>query len=290
VPTRPRTITLIVPIAVLVLMPGCLTFPTQQPILVQVLDAETHQPIAGAEARLPGVPACSSKVIGTTEPDGSTHLKAVTEGEPSIVVEAIAAGYMDGQTHVPTETLRAAEAALAKSFFGHSPPLPVQVQLYAEPRPNVELALPPAYRGQVRARLQIQDDASPSPGLRAFHSDVPASGEVEIIGPPVLAHAFAPDFRLRYADGLPLSRNAAASEIGYWWIKNEGGYQCFFVGTQAEYNVLMRSEGGQPSAGKPNGDGKRGGGGGGRGWRGGGSGGRGGAGMGGMGGAGSTGP
>ena len=72
---------------------------------------------------------------------------------------------------------------------------------------------------------------------------------------------------MRYADGSPLSRNASVSDIGYWWIKSEGGYQCFFVGTQAEYNVLMRSEGGEPSAGKSNGDGKRGGGGRGRSWR-----------------------
>jgi hypothetical protein len=267
-------------------MPGCLTFPTQQPIAVHILDAETHQPIAGADVRLPGMATSSSIVVGTTETDGSAHLKAVTEGAPGVVVEAGAKGYMDGQTHVSAEALRAAEAAHAKTFFGHSPPLPVQVELYADPRPTVELVLPPGYRGAVRARLQIQDDAPTSPGLREFHSEVPASGVVEIVGPPVLEHAFAPDFRLRYGDGSPLSRNASVSDIGYWWMKSEGGYQCFFVGTLAEFNVQMRSEGGGPSANnKSNGDGKRGGGG--RGRRGGG--GRGGAGMGGMGGSGSAG-
>ena len=73
-----------------------------------------------------GCPECRRRrrqVIGTTEADGSTHLKAVTEGEPGIVVDASADGYMDGQTHVSAEALRAAEAAHAKTFFGHSPPL-----------------------------------------------------------------------------------------------------------------------------------------------------------------------
>jgi hypothetical protein len=275
-----RSIGLAFSVLLLMIAPGCLSLHSQQPISVQILDAETKQPIPGADAQLTGLAAPSSNSSGAAGSDGTAHLKAATDGEPGLVVEAGANGYLDGKTHVPAETLRAAESSHGLSWFGR-PPIPAVVELYAEPRPTVELVVPAGFRGQVRARLQIQDDAPSTPGLRNFHCDVPATGVVVIMGPPVLDHAFAPDFRIQFTDGSPLSRNAAESEIGYWWLKSEGGYQCFFVGTPAEFAVARQTDDGvMAGTRKSSGDGKRGGGSG-RGRRGGG--GRGGSGMGSMG-------
>jgi hypothetical protein len=60
-----------------------------------------------------------------------------------------------------------------------------------------------------------------------------------VTGPPLLRRVL--DYRFKDADGTPLSRQAEAFDVGFWWLRCEGNTQVFLVGTQAEYNAV-RSE------------------------------------------------
>lgn len=55
-----------------------------------------------------------------------------------------------------------------------------------------------------------------------------------VAGPPLFRHLKLMEFKVRYADGTPLSFNAKDAETGCWWVKSEGNCQYYFVGTRAE--------------------------------------------------------
>jgi hypothetical protein len=115
------------------------------------------------------------------------------------------------------------------------------LELYAEPRPTVELIVPTGYHGLVKAEIQVQDDLIYPAGQRCFRYAVPASGVVPVTVPPLLRMVFPPDFHARYADGTALTNEAKGAEIGFWWVNREGNIQCFLVGTLSEYDAVRRS-------------------------------------------------
>jgi hypothetical protein len=158
-----------------------------------------------------------------------------------VTVAVTAPGYMPEEKDLPADAVRAIEPAHLFESIDHRP-AGVVVELYADPRPTVELVLLPGYRGLVRAEVIIQDDAACPPGQRRFSAVVPPTGVVQVVGPPLLRRVFAPDFSARYADGAPLSQNAKDTEIGYWWLKCEGSVQIFFIGTPKEFEDLRRSQ------------------------------------------------
>jgi hypothetical protein len=226
-------------ILLLALLPGCQAFHQYRPVSVQARDAETGQPIPAAEVHIsyPLANPSMAPVLGsgTTQNDGIVHLRAAPYGELGIQVAVAAAGYMPEEMDVPIETVKAIEPAGWFETVENRPPSFV-VSLYADPRPEVELIVPAMYRGIVKAEIQIQPDLRCPPRQRAFSYVVPPTGSVQIKGPPLLAHAFAPGFTLKYADGVPLNRSAEGSQIGYWWLRTEGKVECFFVGTAKEFS------------------------------------------------------
>ncbi len=133
------------------------------------------------------------------------------------MLEVAAQGYQSEKQNVSSETVRAVKPL---HWFESINDRPVQlvVELFADPEPIVELVLPAGYRGLIKAEIQVRPDAPFTPGQRSFPVEVPPSGTVVVIGPPILEHAFGPDFRFRYADGVPLSRRAENSPLGYWWL------------------------------------------------------------------------
>jgi uncharacterized membrane protein YgcG len=273
------------PIVLLAIAPGCLSLPGDRPLPVEVVDAETKQPIRTANVQIvyPFAPSPwdARGSAGTCAGDGIARLRVSAGDDPAVTLEVAALGYMSEEKPVPAAAVKALEPPHLFENTDHRQAA-VVVEMYAEPRPAVELILPAGFRGRVRALVQALDDVPITPGQRNFGYEVQPTGSVEVVGPPILHRVFAPDFHLRYADNSPLTQNAKESEVGYWWLKSEGDVQVFLVGTKADYAAAVQSGeatpiGTQRSGGK--GGGKRGGGGGRRG--GGGGGGMGGGGMGG---------
>lgn len=223
---------------------GCQSLHGYRPVPVRVEDAETNQPIAGAEVRLsypntqPSLAPRNS--FGTTAADGIARLEAAPFGEPGPVVEVNANGYMAEEKYLTLEAVQAIPPA-RRSEKIEERPVCLVVRMLAEPEPTVELILPTGYRGVVRARVAIQEDMPQTPGQRCFRYEVPSSGIVEVAGPPLLRRIFATDFRARYADGATLPWQPKDSEVGLWWLRCDGDEQFFLVGTPLEYKTRRPS-------------------------------------------------
>jgi hypothetical protein len=225
---------------------GCQALHDYRPVSVQARDAETKQPIPGAQVHISYpltehavAPADSS---GTTGADGVALLRAAPYGHAGIAVQATAPGYMFENK---TLTVEAVQAIEPPSFFCNDSPRPVSfvVDMYAEPHPSVELVVPTGYRGLIKAEMQFRDDAACAPGQRTFTYDVQPSGSAQVIGPPLLRRVLAPDFHAKFSDGTPLTGHPENANLGFWWLRSEGNTQIFWVGTQLEYdNIHHASE------------------------------------------------
>src|SRR5262249_50858179 len=150
-------------------LPGCASMPWSQPMSVLVRDAETKQPLAGAElglsyplAKGPGAP---SGMTGTTSRDGIVWLHAVPSGDASILLEAKAQGYLPEWKTVAAEEVRKIAPA---HFFEkvENRPATYVLELYAGPKPTIELVLPVGFKGQFKVALQVRDDVQTTPGQR----------------------------------------------------------------------------------------------------------------------------
>jgi hypothetical protein len=262
------------PLLLLAVAPGCLSLPGDRPLPVQVIDAETKQPVRAATVQIvyPFAPSPweARGSTATTADTGIARLR-VSADDPAVTLEVAALGYLSDEQPVPAPAVKALPAP---GWFENTDrrPAALVVELYAAPRPTVDLVLPPGFRGKVRAALRVVDDAPAVPGLRHFSADIPPTGVADVVGPPVLRRAFATDFRLRYADGTRLSQNARESEVGYWWLSTEGDVQVFLVGTKADFDAAVRTGEATP-VGNPRSGGQGGGKGGRRGGRRGGGGG-----------------
>jgi hypothetical protein len=251
---------------------GCHVFERDRAVTVAVVDAETKAPISGAAVRLTAPAAHDDRVVnGTTGADGVARLKAHPPGGVALVLDASASGYLPEDKIVPAAAVKAQPA-------GDAQPAHFTVEVYAGPRPAVELVIPPGYRGVVKATAEVRDNVQFPPGQRAFRFEVPPSGEVAFTAPAVFRHGSGPEYTAKYADGTELSKSAKDAEVGFRWLTREGDTQLFVVGTRADYEerrkaLHLDSPPGPRSGG--GGDGQQGGrrGGGGRGGRGGGGGG-----------------
>jgi hypothetical protein len=115
------------------------------------------------------------------------------------------------------------------------------VQVYAGPRPVVELTVPTGYRGVVTVAARVRDDAPFPPGQRAFNFTVPESGVVSFDAPPVFGHGAGPEFTARFADGSSLSKQPRDDEVGFRWLGRSGDTHTFVVGTRADYEDAEKS-------------------------------------------------
>jgi hypothetical protein len=230
----------LISVLALAVAPGCEALHQYRPVAVLARDAETKQPIPGAEVRITYPLSQSSwaplECSRTTGNDGIARLQAAPYGDAGILLEGAAKGYVPEERNLAAEEVQAIKPTHLFEAVDRRP-VDFVVELYAEPRPTVELVIPTGYRGQVAAEVQIQDGGPWPRGQRDFSYVVPAGGgPVPVIGPPVLRHVFPLDFRGKYADGTPLSAEAKEQEIGFWWLRTEGRYQYFLVGTRRDYD------------------------------------------------------
>jgi uncharacterized membrane protein YgcG len=257
---------LICPVLLVALTSGCQNLHAYRPVVVQARDAETKQPISGAEV-LVAYPLVESfpapeQSTGTTGNDGVTRVRAAPYGNVGIQVTVAAKGYLSEEKDVSVAVLQAIQPA---GWFEAVERRPVNfvVELYAGPQPTVELVVPTGYRGLVKVDLQARDDVACPPGQRLFSYEVPPSGILSSAGPVLLRRVFGANFTARYADGTPFPRQAADGALGLWWLRTEGNTQCFVVGTRDEYNAFHSTSGDDAAAnhspGGKGGGGKRGG-------------------------------
>jgi hypothetical protein len=204
---------------------GCQTLRPTAPIDVQVRDAETKAPIDGAQVRLSYSTVHSDTTSGTTGPDGTARIPTPPVQDAPLQFEAMASGYLSRQSGQTVERT----------------PTGVVLEMYAEPRPILELIVPTGYRGVVKASIRVQNDLKYEPRLRLFSFMVPANGVVAVVVPPVFVRGITPDIRTRYADGTPLPREAKAFEIGCRWLKADPDSEYVFaIGTQWEADSIKR--------------------------------------------------
>jgi hypothetical protein len=225
--------------------PGCLAFHRYRPVAVLARDAETGKPIPGAEVQVsyPYTPPSRSPYnsSATTEADGVARVRAAPAGEAGIRIETTAQGYMsDSRTLAIAEV----EELEPEPLFGaaESKQPAVVVELYADPRPRVELVVPNYYRGKIKVEVRARAEVPCQPGQRVFRFDVPADGVVRAVGPLLLGRVYAPDYQARFADGKPIPREPKENDVvGFWWANSGNDVQYFLIGTRTEYDMLRRA-------------------------------------------------
>jgi hypothetical protein len=255
-----------------VALPGCHSF--SRPVSILVRDAETKAPVPGAQVSISDTIAHPPRVtVRHTGDGGIAHVKVTPFAEFAYAVEATAPGYLPSQKDLPVEDVRKISASPFTSHDLDSPTLVVDV--FQGPRPTIELTVPTGYRGLLRVELRTDENVSYTPGQRLFRYDVPSTGVVQIVGPPVLLHGLTPDIRVKYPDGTELSREAKDSDVGLRWVSG-GNSPVFVIGTKSEGDEARKAlEKDEPRGHGGRGSGTRGGGGhhgGGRGGMGGGRG------------------
>src|SRR5579884_3366301 len=235
----------VVPLFLLIL-PGCAALPWSRPMAVLLRDAETKQPIAGGELALSYPlakgPTAPASVSGVTNRDGIVWLHAVPTGDTSILLEAKAQGYLSEWKTLTGDDVRKIEPAHLFEAVEKRPVGQV-LELYAGPRPTIELIVPAGFKGQFKVGIQTRDDFPYTPGQRFFSYPVALVGDTTIVGPPLFRHGGAtPEFQAKYADGASLKQHVTGPEVGFWWLKSEGGYEHFLVGTAKEYAAWRSAE------------------------------------------------
>jgi hypothetical protein len=258
-----RSISAAAAVALAVAIAGCQTMQPNRPLTILVRDAETQAPIANArihlhamEGHLPGADT------GNAGDDGIIHLQAPGHDTRAIGIEAEAKGYMEANTFVSSESLKAIEPS---PRFGKDKPRPVAVtvDLYAGPRPSVELVIPTGYHGVIKTDRAIEHDLACPKGQRRFSFPVAADGSAHVTGPGMLERVDVADYRFRYEDNAPISSKADTTPLGFWWLRHEGNVDYFVIGDKGDYMLArteMASDGGESTPQRNSGGGQRGGG------------------------------
>jgi hypothetical protein len=251
-------------------VPGCQIFYQYRPVPVLIRDAETKKPIASADVHIsyplsrPEESPWESS--GVTSADGIARLRAAPYGLAGVLVDATAPGYMSEEKSVTVDAVKAIKPG---GWFESTDrrPASLVVEMYAEPRPTIELIVPVGYRGTIKAEVDTDEGATFPAGQRNFSFQVSDSGTVQVAGSPLLRRVPAVTFRAKYADGTPLSRHVEDPQVGFFWLRTEGDTHYYLVGTHTEYEAAGhfshgRDSGGSESSGeKSQSKGRRGGGG-----------------------------
>ena len=235
--------------AALLVVMGCKALQPEPSVAVQVRDAETKAPIANATVDLSDIRGVvtSKEITGKTGADGVARVHPLPDGTEGLLAVS-AAGYLN-------------DAKPLNEAAG------MEVELFAGPRPTVELVIPSGFRGLIKAEFKIApaDGAAPSP--RLFRCDVQADGTVEVVGPEVLHCVRPQDFHAVAADGTTLPSGGPTTSIELRWVKTTDAIDYFVYGTDIDCHNAQKTltpsdggHGGGSGSGKGGGGGRRGGG------------------------------
>src|SRR5262249_35647654 len=158
---------LLFPFFLLALAAGCQSFHSYRPVVVQVRDGETRQPIADAEVRI-WYPMTVGSIApydssGLTGADGVVRLRAAPYADACVVLDANAKGSLYETRDIP---VAAVQAIPPPGWFEAVEQRPVSfvLDLYPGPRPTVELVVPAGYRGLVKVEVRPREDVPCPPG------------------------------------------------------------------------------------------------------------------------------
>jgi uncharacterized membrane protein YgcG len=235
--THIRTVRVVFLVVVLIAPAGgCHTMQPSTPLTVNVRDAETQAPVPQATVRVWrfGSHADERDQSFTTGSDGSATAHLAPPDEGGVMVEVVAPGHLSTQITLAREVVDA--LASAKPLHPYKgPPLGVTVDMYAGPRPTAELVVPVGFRGLVKAEVRVPPNGAWPPGQRLFSYTLPASGVVDVSGPPVFALGPGPDFVAKFADGTALPLNPPkGDDVGFRWLRRDGTTVYYAVGTAAD--------------------------------------------------------
>jgi hypothetical protein len=225
----------------MIFAPACQFFQDYRPVTVVVRDAETKQPIPQAQIKIwYPLPArtihAPHEASALTDIDGVARVSASSRAD-DIMLAVAAAGYMRDDVNLPTQLRQNPDPGnLFRPAGQHTANM--IVELYAEPRPTVELVLPDRYRGLVRVKVQFTDHVPGNKAQRVFPCSVPLTGVAELDVPAWVKRFYPPDFRGRYVNGIPLSREADPAAIGLHWLRSNGDEEILVVGTQKDFEAM----------------------------------------------------
>jgi hypothetical protein len=154
---------------------GCFSIYGPKDYTVRVFDAETGQPIVGAETR----ENCLRVMFLLNNPDQPAP--ACTDGEGTSVIhgttfsprrfEARAKGYMSASTDEAKEI---------------APSGNIELWLWREPAPILTVVVPDSFHGFIKLNMKPGAEHAPATsGQREFVFQVPAQGDAEWRAPPV---------------------------------------------------------------------------------------------------------
>jgi hypothetical protein len=245
-------------------VPGCVAMPGDRPVTVLVRDAETKKPLAAADVLIQYPLRATfgpSNSRGDTDNNGVVRLHATPTEDGVTLLDVLHPGYLSESKELSPKAIAVIERP---GWFerAHKRTPDFIVDLYAEPRPRLELIAPVGFQGVIKVHIETNDAPCP-PGQRDFSATV-ASNEAIFTGPPLLRHATVADYTARFAEGAAVPRNAKEPDVGLWWYKEEAGDNLFFIGTESQFRVLNAGDHRPAGNGKSQGSG----GGGGKGRRG----------------------
>jgi hypothetical protein len=226
---------------------GCGTSYSYSPLAVLARDAETLEPVPFVDVRAsyvgwPKGPLYPPKPdTGLTDRRGMATLNASADtGGPIVRLRSDDYDHATAPARLVDQWCRRVESGTNRGD-PHEPD--VVVDMWANPRPLIEVVLPDGFRGIVQ--LGIPEPAPPPvPRRRHFRVEVPAHGVVELPPAPVLReYDIRAFYHVRFADGrtvYPASpRHLDPSDPApYAWRQAKvDEYRVFFIGTVAEHEL-----------------------------------------------------
>jgi hypothetical protein len=209
---------------------GCKTTKPEPNIAVHIRDAETKAPINGALAKVTDIrdPVSTRNKMATAGGDGIAQVHALSEGGEGFL-EVSASSYL-------TETQEIHDGATTKGLQQN-----IEIELFAGPRPTIELVIPAGFKGLIKAEFNVSAEATGSPGLRTFRYQVGADGHAELAGPPVLRCATPLSFVAIAPDGTPLPKEMGITDTALRWVKTTDTTDYFVYGSQADCNDARKN-------------------------------------------------
>lgn len=222
---------------------GCAIY-SYRPVEVRVIDAETEQPIAGADVRVGYVymfvfnaPAQQST---TTDSAGRATIRVANFRDAALSFGArgyLPTGdYSELDDRSPHQRYRSFDEPT-----GHV----ATIRLYHGPKPTITVVVPNGYRGPLWVHRRpaagwIQEER----GKRDFTYHATADGYVGIDATRLLLESINDlDIKFKYENGTPISqvRNGVPGEtdVALRWVTCQGNDKSVFVvGTQADEDAV----------------------------------------------------
>ena len=224
-------------------LPGCITFPSYEPVDVLVLDAETGNPLSDATVSvwyLRGFPVLNTPkdISASTNTYGRATLR-VAEYH-GVVWETsaqnyIALGFPVSRRRIPEELQIATEE--------HTDHKEVIIRIYRQPEPTITVFVPEGYRGPLKLDLPPTSSfVQGAIGRREFTFEASQTGYVRIDAAPLLLRSRLKDFIVRYADGTPIRPRSFDDDerVILRRMTDFGNRWLFMIGTRADEDMLRR--------------------------------------------------